>query len=71
MRNGPQQFSSNNIKTFSYYNAVNGYEYSIKTIAKVEGLNTTYFEVDEDYVYFYKTLPFGQTIKFSYFKPVF
>ena len=47
---------ANNIKTVSYYDCLNDNAYEIKTIAKVENINTTYFDLDNLYVYFYKTI---------------
>jgi len=47
--------NNNIIKTFNFYNYANtNNEVEIKELEKVEGLNTKYFDLDEDYVYFYK-----------------
>lgn len=48
--------NNNIIKSFSFYNyAENGTE-EVKELSKVEGVNTTYFDLDENYVYFFKTV---------------
>ena len=50
------------IKSFSY---VDG---TIKTLAVVEGLDTNYFDLEENYVYFYKTVgsnPYLHRVKIS------
>jgi len=48
--------NNNMIKSFSYYNYANGVAEQIKTLSKVEGVDTTYLDLDENYVYFYKTV---------------
>ena len=47
---------ANNIKTISYYNCMNNKSYQIETIAKVESINVDNIDLDETYVYFYKTV---------------
>jgi len=48
--------NNNMIKSFSFVNYAENNETEIKEIAKVEGIETTYFDLDENYVYFYKTV---------------
>lgn len=48
--------SNNVIKSFNFVNYANGNAADIKEISKVEGIVTTYFDLDENYVYFYKTV---------------
>lgn len=48
--------NNNMIKSFSFYNYAENGEAEIKELAKVEGIDTTYFDLDENYVYFYKTV---------------
>lgn len=57
-KNGSLIYIDNNniIKSFSYYNYAEENEIEIKEISKVEDINTTYFDLDEDYIYFYKTV---------------
>lgn len=58
MANGCIFYVDNNniVKSFSYYNyAINGTK-EIKQLSKIENLNTTYVDIDENYIYFYKTV---------------
>jgi len=48
--------NDNKIKMFSYSNYLAGYSAELVTLATVEGLDTGYFDLQEDYVYFYKTV---------------
>jgi len=49
--------NNNNIKYVSYYNAVFGGDYSVQTVAtSVNGLATTYFDLEDTYLYFYATV---------------
>lgn len=56
--NGSLIYIDNNniIKSFSYYNYAKNDTVEIKELSKVEGINTTYFDLDENYVYFFKTV---------------
>lgn len=58
LANGCLIYKDNNniIKSFSYYNYVVSNESEIKQLAKVEDMDTTYIDIDEDYIYFYKTV---------------
>ena len=58
MGNGLLVYVDNNniIKSFSYYDYAEEGKLEIKEHSKVEGINTTYLDLDEDYVYFYKTV---------------
>lgn len=47
---------SNMIKSFSYYNYANNQDEEIKQLSKVEDINTEYFDMDDSYIYFYKTV---------------
>ena len=46
--------AENNVKSLSYANRNNGAE--VETIATISDLNTTYFDVDGSFMYFYKTV---------------
>ena len=48
--------NNNIIKSFNFYNYAENGEVEIKEISKVEGIKTEYFDLDENYVYFYKTI---------------
>ena len=48
--------NNNNIMSVSYYDAMENNNKTVSHIAKVENLNTTYFDIDGTYVYFYKTV---------------
>lgn len=47
---------SNEIKSVSYSNVIAGKVAPVITIAKVENVDTTYFDIDDEYAYFYKTI---------------
>lgn len=47
---------NNIIKSFSYYNYATTGNSEIKQLSKVEDMNTTYIDIDENYIYFYKTV---------------
>jgi len=48
--------NNNNIKSVSYYEALENDNKEISTIAKIENINTDYFDIDGNYLYFYKTI---------------
>lgn len=45
---------ANNVKIVNYYNYLNGTTYTIETIDKITDANTTYFDLDNSHLYFYK-----------------
>jgi len=51
------------IKCFSYANFLNGDENCISTLATVENIDKDYLDLQEDYIYFYKTAE-GKTNKY-------
>ncbi len=48
--------NNNVIKSFSFYDYAENGTAEIKEISKVESIVTTYFDLDENYVYFFKTI---------------
>lgn len=48
--------NNNNIKSVSYYDALENDNKEITTIAKIENVNKDYFDIDGNYLYFYKTI---------------
>lgn len=48
--------NSNNVYALSYYDALENGDAGLVKIANVESLVKTYFDIDDNYVYFYKTV---------------
>ena len=44
------------VKSVSYSDLISGKVPEVITVATVDGLDTTYFDIDDQYVYFYKTI---------------